>query len=87
MLFIPNSTTAHIKVLCCDGSDDGPHRSVFINLHGIKRLAEHWWLIYIQHADFDCSGILKWPSRVKAVVKVQVGGLYFKCICLLCFKI
>lgn len=87
MLFIFNSIIVYIKVLCCDSFDDGFYRSVFVNFYGVQWFVEYWWFIYIQYVDFYCSSIFKWFSRVKAVVKVKVGGFYFKSICFFGFKI
>lgn len=85
--FLPYGTAADIEVLGSDGANDGPNWSVFVNLHGVEGLAENRRLAHIQHADLHCGSVLKRARRVKPVVKVQVGGLYFKSISLLCFKI
>lgn len=86
-LFLPNSTAAHIEILGGDSTNDGPDWGVLVNLHGVQRLAKNWWLIHVQHADLHCGCVFERARRVKPVVKVKVGGFYFKSICLLCFKI
>ena len=85
--FLPNSTTPHIEVLRSDGTDDGPNGSVFINLHGVERLAENRGLFHVQHADLHRGRVFERAHRVKPVVKVKVGGFHFKSIRLLRFKI
>lgn len=84
---LPNSTTAHIEVLCSDGANDGANGGVFINLHGVERLAEDRRLLHVQHADLHGGRVFEGARGVKPVVKVKVGGFHFKSIRLLCFKI
>lgn len=85
--FLPNRAAAGIEVLCCHCTYNGPHRRVLINLHGVHRLAENWRFVHVQHIYLHGGSIFEWTHRVKSMVKMEIGGLDFKGVCLFGFKV
>lgn len=84
---LPNRTASDIQVLGRHSSYNSPNGCVLVNLHRVKRFAENWRLIHIQHIDLYRCSILEGAHRMEAMIKMDVWGFYFKSVCLFCFKV
>lgn len=84
---LPNWTAASIKVLCSHCTYNGPHGRILIDFHRVHGLAEYWRFIHVQHIYLHSGSVFEWTHWVKSMVKMEIGGLHLKGVCLLCFKV
>lgn len=84
---LPNRAAASIQVLCCHCTYNGPHRCILIDFHRVHGLTEHWRFIHVQHIYLHSGSIFEWTHWVKSMVKMEIGGLHLKGVCLFRFEV